>query len=170
MESIFHGEAEITMTANDFTSIVHYKLSASESEVQAWKVDHEQAMRVFDWQDLIAGVIELYHDIDRLNKSIVDDIVDGLIEYDEERDDKIKGLCSRWITLAVNACDGLSAPWFKNSGHTIDNEAELVKCIKMAQNSQMHNFDDYSNEKISGLSIPRGLVNKFQTPMHQWPE
>ncbi len=113
------------MTANDFTSIVHYKLSASESEVQAWKVDHEQAMRV---------------------------------------------LCSRWITLAVNACDGLSTPWFKNSGHTIDNEAELVKCIKMAQNSQMHNFDDYSNEKISGLSIPRGLVIKFQTPMHQWPE
>lgn len=158
------------MTATNITLIVNNKLHASESEAEAWKTNHEQAMRVFDFQDLVTRVVELYHQIDRLNRSIVDDIVEGRVDYDEARDESIKDLCFRWIILAVTVGEGLSIQWIKQEGYTIEIEGELKKCLEMAQQSQLHNFDDYANKLASEMAIPLDLVAKFQTPMSMWPE
>ncbi len=160
----------ITNNINSITSIVDSRLSVSASEVEAWKTDHDQAMRVFDCEDLVARVVDLYSVIDRLNRSFVDDVVAGLIDYDEAQDDLIKDLCGRWITLAVDVRDGFSIGWFKRQGYTIEKEAELAKFIECAQVSQSHNFDDYAKSLISKMTIPMDLVEKFQTPMHLWPE
>ena len=158
------------MTATDITLIVVSKLTAFESEAEAWKTDYEQAMRVFDCQDLVARVVDLYYVIDRLNRSVVDDIVDGRIDYDEAMDGLIKTLCARWITLARDIRNSFSILRFKQDGYTIDKEGELTKCIKVAQDSQLNNFDDYANKLASEMKIPLELVDKFQTPMRLWPE
>ncbi len=158
------------MTANIITSIVDNKLSASECEAAAWKTDYDQAKRVFDCQDLVARVIDLYCVINRLNRSFVDDVVAGRIDYDETQDDLIKDLCSRWITLAVDIRDGFSIGYLKSDGYTKDKESDLLRYIELAQVSQSHNFDDYAKSLASQMTIPIDLVEKFQTPMHLWPE
>lgn len=158
------------MTANNTTAIVDHKLSASESEVEAWKTDHLQAMRVFDCQGLVATIVEHYHEIDRLNRSIVDDIVEGRIDYNETTEGLIKDFYARWRTLAVEVRDCLSIRFVKQEDFTLDKEDELAKCIEMAQDLQLRNFDDYANKLASEMTIPLELVDKFQTPLHMWPE
>ncbi|HUP80734.1 MAG TPA: hypothetical protein VM260_19445 [Pirellula sp.] len=38
----------------------------------------------------------------------------------------------------------------------------------MAQDSQLHNFDDYANKLTSEMTIPLELAYKFQTPLPRW--
>ena len=58
---------------------VERRLGACSDEVEAWQLDHERAMRVFDCEDLLASMINVFDGIDELNRQYTNDVINGTL-------------------------------------------------------------------------------------------
>ena len=150
-------------------NVVEQNLIACEAEVEAWKSDHLQAMQIFRVQDLIRNMTELFHRHTTLNRVVVDNVASGSVPYNEEMETGIKSVYKRWLHLAIDIRDGLLKDC-KTESYSVDDEFGFLDCISKAIQSASVDFDDYALERMDSISIPTELVNKYHSPMSQWPE
>lgn len=149
--------------------VVEKNLIACEAEVEAWKSDHLQAMQIFRAQDLIRNMTELLQKHTTLNRVVVDNVASGAVPYNEEMDIGIKSVFERWLRLAIDIRDGLLKDC-KAENYSVDGESSFLDCISIAVKSASVDFDDYALDLMNSISIPTEIVNKYHTPLSQWPE
>ncbi len=149
-------------------SAVEQRLGACNAEFEAWKIDHEKAMLLFDCEELLESMVELFDDIDNLNRQYSDDVLSGVTSYDEEFDDRIKTLCIGWLNLAEEIRDGTLA-WCK-AQYDVSGEEAFLKKLATALESKQHGFDTYAIEKANVFRAVIGTLNPIQTPIASWPD
>jgi len=148
---------------------VSQRLLASHREIEAWKLDHERAMLVFDCQDLVTSVTTSFDAIDGLNRQLTDDFINRRIPYIEKCDERVKGLCRDWLMLARDMRDGVLA-WCKVQGHVVEGESDFLGRIALAESSEANGFDQYAKERIASIRLPMEKLREMQTPMAMWPD
>ena len=148
---------------------VSQQMMASHAEIEAWKLDHERAMLVFDFQELVTSVTHQFDTIDGLNRQLTDDIINRTQPYLEAFDEGVKDLCREWLTLARDMRDGVMA-WCKSQGHEVDGEREFLARIAQAENSEANDFELYAKQRIASMQLPIDKIQEMQIPMALWPD
>ena len=141
-------------------------MGANGSEVQLWKIDHENAMQVFDCEALVGHQCESFDRIEALHRSFVDQVVSGSMPYQEALETKIKELWKDWQAQAVDVMNTVEI--HQNSGYRVENRKELQDRVNKAAESSKLNFDIYALEKLDAIRLPIDKLRAFQTPVMQW--
>lgn len=147
-------------------SYLEKKITVSEETVECWLHEHQLAMFVFDIEDLVEDVCSYYHQIDRHVKKYTDAVINGQIDYDFDQNQKMRGLCRRWLSLAQSIvvlpklCDA--------KGYAVDAEEKLRECIKEAAKSQANDFELYAMQKANEITIPRDFLATSGS-LETWP-
>lgn len=76
------------------------KLKACEETSEAWSVDHENAKRLYRFEDLLSDVCECYDNVQRLDQWYASEVALNPSNYCEDSDDQIVSLCERLHSLA----------------------------------------------------------------------
>ena len=148
---------------------VSQQMMASHAEIEAWKLDHERAMLVFDFQELVTSVTHQFDTIDGLNRQLTDDIINRTQPYLEAFDEGVKDLCREWLTLARDMRDGVMA-WCKSQGHEVDGEREFLDRIAQAEISEANDFELYAKQRIASMQLQIDKIQEMQIPMALWPD
>lgn len=148
-------------------SYLENKITVSEKKVESWKVEHKLAMEASDCEELCEDMCSYYHQIDRQSRRFTDDVIEGKVAYDFAENQRLKGLCQRWLKLAqetieiVNECNSL--------GFEIEAKSNLQTCLADALKSEAANFELYAIQKANELRIPKHSVSGSLTSLENWP-
>jgi hypothetical protein len=148
-------------------SYLENKIAVCEKTVENWKVAHNLAMQAFDCEELCEDMCSYFHQIDRQSKRFTDDVIEGKVAYDCAENERIKGLCRRWLKLAqetieiVNECNRM--------GFEIGAKSNLQTCLTEALKSEAANFELYAIQKANEMRIPKHSVIGSLTSMENWP-
>jgi len=148
---------------------VERRLGACSDEVEAWQLDHERAMRVFDCEDLLASMINVFDGIDELNRQYTNDVINGTLTYSEEFDARINTLCDNWFSLA-NRIKETTLDWCKAQGHDVTKEPEFLEKISLACASKQEGFDSYAIQAANSIRLSIDRLSAVQTPIAHWPD
>ena len=88
------------MTYITLTAPIRSKIHACEEQKETWQRDHQQALLVFDLEDLLGDVVECYDTIQRLDRVFTDSIAHDPHSYDDDFDSTIIELCRRLHRVA----------------------------------------------------------------------
>ena len=147
-------------------SYLEKKIAVSEETVERWKLDHQMATIVRDFEELLEDVCRYYDQVDRQVKSYVDDVIQGNIPYDSEENQRTKTLCRRWLKLARASLELSNT--FNSAGYAVDSKQELDRCIADAEESEKNGFELYAMQRAREITIPRDFVANSGS-METWP-
>lgn len=147
-------------------SYLEKKIAVSEETLERWKHDHQMAMIVRDFEELLEDVCRYYDQVDRHVKSYVDDVIQGNIPYDFDENQRTKTLCRRWLNLARNSLE--LSNMFNSAGYVVDGKLNLDRCIAAAEESEKNGFELYAMQRAREIVIPRDFVVKSGS-LETWP-
>lgn len=142
------------------------KLASCRSQQEAWKEDHLVAMVVFDIDDLLGDMVELFNVISRLDSTFRRDVIANPSFYDDRFDGQIKLLCSRYLALSEEIASTTLA---FSSEYDVKNREAFLKCLESARDSAKRDFDLESEIEYEQLLPSTSDLEELFTPIEQWP-
>ncbi|MCC7336184.1 MAG: hypothetical protein IT422_13925 [Pirellulaceae bacterium] len=143
------------------------KLASCSSRQEVWKKDHELAMALYKFEDLLGDMVELFDEIERFDRYYRQSLFASPNSYSEEVDRRLKALSRQYLDLMIDI-EQTTLKTFQ--GFVVDRRQAFESCLNKAKLSAMHDFDmeaeiDYRT-KLPSLDY----CTELRTPIEEWPE
>ncbi len=147
--------------------IASAKLRACQELQDAWKADHEAALKIFDLEDLLGDMVELYGMLSKIDLAFRSNIANDPNCYDYELDSRLKSVCEQYLRLAE---DIESTTLKYEHEYEISNLDEFQLCLSKARLSSLSDFDIESELALMPILPSVADLQEYRTPMCDWPE
>lgn len=127
------------MPLSDLTQPVRSKLAACQIKQESWVADHELAMAVFNFEDLLGDLIQSHDDIKRIDRLHHELIVDDPARYDDRLDDEVLDLYRTFHRLAGVIVSGV-LPELERKFGQVEHAEELRRHLQEADETAEHGY------------------------------
>ncbi|HUY35984.1 MAG TPA: hypothetical protein VMV69_24815 [Pirellulales bacterium] len=138
------------MASEAIQQIIRGKLDAYEGEFEVWKEDHESAMLYFDFRDLLADGVNLFHSVTRLDENWRREVFKRPDLYDESYAPDVLGLYRRWDRIARQVEASL-LPWFQQEYGRVDHADEFLACAREVKGILTPDDEFFAGDALSKL-------------------
>jgi hypothetical protein len=138
------------MASAAIQQIIRGKLDAYEGEFEVWKDDHEKAMLFFDFRDLLAEGINLFHSVTRLDENWRRDVFKQPNLYDKSYAADVLELYRRWDHIARQVEERL-LPRFEQEYGRVDHADEFHACAREAKGILTSDHKFFAGDALSRL-------------------
>ncbi|MFO0983910.1 MAG: hypothetical protein U1E76_19675 [Planctomycetota bacterium] len=125
------------------------ELFRSQATEELWKRDHEEAMRVLDFEEVVAFGVACCNMIHRLDEGIRLRELRDEIPYDESRHTRVQNLYVAWLAIARSVERTITK--LESSGWEISGAVEFRSCTSEVEGLLTPDDKFFAGEKLARL-------------------
>jgi len=143
------------------------KLESCYSQQEAWKIDHEKAMSLFDREELLGNMVEAFRLVEKLDELLSAKTSEAPNLYDFELDDLVKNMLSKFLEIGKD----IEATTLKRfSEYQVKNLGVFQECLARARKAEANDFELNAACKLQTLLPSAAKLDNALKPISQWPD
>lgn len=143
------------------------KLASCSSRQNVWKKDHDLAMALYKFDDLLGDMVELFDEIERFDRYYRQSLFNSPNSYSEEVDRRLKALSRQYLELIID----IEQTTLKSfEGFAVSRRREFESCLNKAKLSATHDFDMEAEIDYRTKLPTLDYCAELRTPIEEWPD